>query len=188
MPKRSRIGVVSSPERVVAPTSVKGARSRRKVRAPGPCPITMSIAPSSIAGYSSSSMARGSRCTSSTNSTSFGSSAVRIEAMSPLRSRAGPEIVWIRLSISIATMKARLVLPRPGGPASRTWSHASPRPRAAATKVSNWRTACSWPTQSPSRCGRSEPSTSRSSGSSSPAMIRASSLISDHPRVGRGPP
>ena len=50
MPKRSRSGVVSSPERVVAPTSVKGGRSSRIERADGPSPIIRSSLKSSIAG------------------------------------------------------------------------------------------------------------------------------------------
>ena len=50
MPKRSRSGVVSSPVRVVAPTSVNGFSSSRIECAPGPWPITMSMQPSSIAG------------------------------------------------------------------------------------------------------------------------------------------
>ena len=39
MPKRSRSGVVRSPVRVVAPTSVNGFSSRRSEWAPGPWPI-----------------------------------------------------------------------------------------------------------------------------------------------------
>jgi hypothetical protein len=38
------------PDRVVAPMSVKCGSSRRMVRALGPCPMTMSISKSSIAG------------------------------------------------------------------------------------------------------------------------------------------
>ena len=91
MPKRSRSGVVRRPVRVVAPTSVNGFRSSRIDWAPGPCPITRSMHPSSIAGYSSSSIERLSRWISSMNSTSWDSSAVRIAAMSALRSMAGPE-------------------------------------------------------------------------------------------------
>ena len=50
MPKRSRNGEVSSPARVVAPTSVNGGRSILIERAPGPSPITMSSWKSSSAG------------------------------------------------------------------------------------------------------------------------------------------
>ena len=48
-----------SPARVVAPTRVNRGRSRRIERADGPLPITMSSWKSSIAGYSTSSTARG---------------------------------------------------------------------------------------------------------------------------------
>ena len=42
MPKRSRNGRVISPDRVVAPTSVKGERSIRIDRAAGPSPMIRS--------------------------------------------------------------------------------------------------------------------------------------------------
>ncbi len=63
--------------------------------------------------------------------TSPGSSAVRIAAMSPFRSIAGPEVVRIPTPISLAMMWASVVFPRPGGPERRTWSSGSPRPIAA---------------------------------------------------------
>jgi ribosomal protein L15E len=50
IPKRERSGPVIRPGRVVAPTSVKRGSSRRIVRAAGPCPRTMSILKSSMAG------------------------------------------------------------------------------------------------------------------------------------------
>ena len=50
MPKRARSGEVSSPARVVAPTSVNGSTGTFTDRAPGPWPITMSSSKSSIAG------------------------------------------------------------------------------------------------------------------------------------------
>ena len=50
MPKRSRNGRVIRPERVVAPTSVKGGNSMRTERAAGPSPIIRSSWKSSIAG------------------------------------------------------------------------------------------------------------------------------------------
>ena len=67
------------------------------------------------------------RCTSSMNSTSPSSRFVRIAARSPARSSAGPLVGCRRAPISLAMMPARLVLPRPGGPASSTWSTACPR-------------------------------------------------------------
>ena len=89
------------------------------------------------------------------NSTSFGSRLVRIAARSPGRSSTGPE-VWRRLTpISRAMMCASVVLPRPGGPNSSTWSSASPRPRAAWMKISSWPRIFSWPTYSASVAGRS---------------------------------
>jgi len=49
----------------------------------------------------------------------------------------------ISAPISTARMCARVVLPRPGGPASRTWSSCSLRCRAAATARARLRvTAC----------------------------------------------
>ena len=56
-----------------------------------------------------------------------GSSAVRKEATSALRSSAGPAVCTSGTPSSAATMLASEVLPSPGGPASRTWSSGSPR-------------------------------------------------------------
>ena len=58
MPKRSRSGADSWPARVVAPTSVNFGTATRIDRAVGPLPIMMSMAKSSIAGYSTSSTER----------------------------------------------------------------------------------------------------------------------------------
>ena len=49
--------------------------------------------------------------------------------MSTLRSSAGPDVVCMLTPISVAMMSASVVLPRPGGPASSTWSRVSPRLR-----------------------------------------------------------
>ena len=49
--------------------------------------------------------------------------------MSALRSSAGPAVWTKSTSSSAATIWASEVLPRPGGPASSTWSSASPRAR-----------------------------------------------------------
>ena len=54
-PNRSRSGFGSSPERVVAPTSVNGDRSSGMLVAPAPLPTMMSMRKSSIARYSISS-------------------------------------------------------------------------------------------------------------------------------------
>ena len=64
-----------------------------------------------------------------------GSSPVRNAAMSALRSSAGPAVCTIGTSSSAAMMCASEVLPSPGGPASSTWSSASPRRRAASMKI-----------------------------------------------------
>ena len=50
--------------------------------------------------------------------------------MSALRSSAGPAVWIIGTASSAAMMWASEVLPRPGGPASSTWSSGSPRRRA----------------------------------------------------------
>ena len=52
---------------------------------------------------------------------------------------------------SLATICASEVLPRPGGPASSTWSSASPRARAASMKIASCSLTRSWPTKSSSR-------------------------------------
>ena len=64
---------------------------------------------------------------------------------------------------SAATIWASEVLPSPGGPASSTWSSASPRLAAASMETASWSRTASWPTKSASRRGRSERSTSSSS-------------------------
>ena len=64
-------------------------------------------------------------------STSPSSSWVRMAARSPARSSAGPEVMCRPTPISVATMPASVVLPRPGGPANSRWSAAWPRRRAA---------------------------------------------------------
>src|SRR5712671_4504155 len=53
-------------------------------------------------------------------------------------------------------MCARVVLPRPGGPKSSTWSSASARLRAAWMKISSCPRTLSWPTYSASVAGRRE--------------------------------
>jgi hypothetical protein len=49
-PKRSRSGELILPARVVAPTTVKGFRLSRRLRALGPFPIITSRAKSSMPG------------------------------------------------------------------------------------------------------------------------------------------
>src|SRR5215211_117920 len=122
-------------------------------------------------------MARLSRWISSMKRTSRSSSPVRIAAMSPLRSITGPATVRMPTPSSFRTMKASDVLPRPGGPASRTWSSASPRPFAASSAIDSCSFTRGWPTKSASVFGRSDRSSSTSSGSSS----RATTLIPGPP-------
>ena len=95
--------------------------------------MMMSTTPSSIAGYSVSSTARLSRCTSSMKTTSRSPRSARIATRSPLRSRPGPETVTSRVSISAATMCASVDLPSPGAPPAgrgRSARHAPWRLRA----------------------------------------------------------
>ena len=83
----------------------------------------------------------------------------------PFRSSAGPATVRIPTPSSSRMIWASVVLPSPGGPASRTWSSASPRPLAASSAIPSCSLMRSWPTKSSSRRGRSERSSSSSSGS-----------------------
>ena len=57
-------------------------------------------------------------------------------ARSPARTSAGPEVTRKPAPISVATMPANEVLPRPGGPAKRRWSAGWPRRRAASSTIS----------------------------------------------------
>ena len=102
--------------RVVAPTRVKGLILRLTFRAARPLPTIQDRKKSSIAEYRTSSTTRLSRWTSSMKSTSPGWRLVRMAAMSPARSTAGPEVTRMATSISVAMMLASVVFPRPGGP------------------------------------------------------------------------
>ena len=92
--------------------------------------------------------------------------------MSPLRSIAGPATVRMPTPSSLRTMYASDVLPRPGGPASSTWSSASPRSFAASSAIESCSLTRSWPTKSSSARGRSERSSSSSSGLISRSELR----------------
>src|SRR5690242_11352761 len=129
----------------------------------------MSSRKSSSAGYRISSIERFSRWISSTKSTSCRSSPVRIAAMSPLRSSAGPATQRIPTPSSSRTMCARLVLPSPGGPTSNTWSSASSRALAAVSAIASWSLIRSCPTNSARRRGRRDCSSSSSSGTTAGA-------------------
>ena len=97
------------------------------------------------------------------NSTSRSSRLVRIAARSPGRSMAGPLVVWMPTPSSRATMLASVVLPRPGGPYSRTWSAASPRWRAASSRMARLSLTWVWPMYSARLWGRRLVSTDTSS-------------------------
>ena len=71
--------------------------------------------------------------------------------MSPLRSSAGPAVCTKGTSSSEAMICASDVLPRPGGPASSTWSSASPRAAAASIETCSCSRRPSWPTNSSRR-------------------------------------
>ena len=55
--------------------------------------------------------------------------------MSPGRSIAGPAVTRMGALISPAMIVASVVLPRPGGPYSSTWSSGSPRCLAASMEM-----------------------------------------------------
>src|SRR4051794_17621896 len=125
------------------------------------------------------------RWISSMKSTSLASSEVRIAAMS-FRSRSGPATWRIPTPSSLRTICASEVFPRPGGPASRTWSSASPRRFAASRAISSCSFTRSCPTKSSSERGRSE----RSSSSSASAWTGARNWVTDQTfgRSSRRPP
>ena len=68
---------------------------------------------------------------------------------------------------------ASVVLPRPGGPNSSTWSIASPRIRAAPMKISSCSRALAWPTYSARPLGRSARSIASSPGEPDAAATTA---------------
>ena len=105
------------------------------------------------------------------------SSAVRIAARSPLRSRAGPATERNPTPSSARMTCARLVLPSPGGPARRTCSSASPRPRAASSAMESCSRRHSWPMNSSSVRGRSESSSSSSPSVSSTGETSRAALM-----------
>ena len=161
-PKRSRKGAESCPARVVAPMRVKWGRSKRIELAEGPLPMMMSMAKSSMAGYKISSTDRFRRWISSTKRMSFSLRLVSSAARSPGFSMAGPEVTRRLTPISLAMMPESVVLPRPGGPWSSTWSRGSPRSLAASMKIERFSLAFSWPMYSVSFRGRRDSSPSSS--------------------------
>ena len=85
--------------------------------------------------------------------------------MSALRSSAGPAVEMNATPSSRRRSGRGVVLPRPGGPESSTWSSASPRAAAAAIETPSCSLSASWPTNSSSRRGRSVASSSSSARS-----------------------
>src|SRR6187431_2467078 len=104
--------------------------------------------------------------------TSRSSRLVSKAARSPALAMTGPEVARKFTPSSRARICASVVLPSPGGPTNSTWSSASPRSRAARMKTSRLARACSWPTNSSSRCGRSDASARSSSRRSGDTMLR----------------
>ena len=102
------------------------------------------------------------RCISSMKSTSPGLRFVSRPARSPGLSSTGPEVTLSCAPISCAMMLARVVLPRPGGPCSSTWSSDSPRMSAALMKTFRLSTILSCPENASRSCGRMRFSNSRS--------------------------
>src|SRR3990167_2487702 len=98
------------------------------------------------------------------NSTSLASRLVSSAARSRGFSSTGP-LVWRRFTpSSCAMMCESVVLPRPGGPNSKTWSSASLRFLAAPMKISSCSRTFTWPTYSSSSLGRSARSIASSLG------------------------
>src|SRR4051812_20424456 len=109
-------------------------------------------------------------------STSFFSRLVSSAARSLGFSSTGPD-VWRRFTPSSwAMMCDSVVLPRPGGPNSSTWSSASPRLVAAPMKISSCSRVLAWPTYSASSLGRSARSMASSFGEAGAAETTRSGV------------
>src|SRR5215470_14824452 len=98
---------------------------------------------------------------------------VRRAAMSPAFSIAGPAVERSSAPISFAMMLASVVLPKPGGPVSSTWSSASRRLRAAFMYTRRFSLTWRWPMYSSIRVGRSVRSNWRSSSLAKLSFTRA---------------
>ena len=92
-------------------------------------------------------------------------------------SSTGPEVGRRLTPSSLAMMCESVVLPRPGGPNSSTWSIASPRRLAAPMKISSCSRALAWPTYSASPLARSARSIASSLGEAgTPLTTRTSNV------------
>jgi hypothetical protein len=83
---------------------------------------------------------------------------VRMPARSPAFSICGPEVVWSCVPAARAMRLAKVVLPKPGGPDSRTWSSTSERCFAASSMSRMRSLTFSWPMNSENAGGRRETS------------------------------
>ena len=86
-------------------------------------------------------------------------------ARSPACWIAGPDEMRMGAPISAAMIMAKVVLPNPGGPESRTWSGVPPRLRAAASTRPSWSATRFWPWNSARALGRRATSSAFSGGS-----------------------
>src|ERR1043165_5737845 len=93
--------------------------------------------------------------------------------MSPAFSIAGPAVERSSAPISFAMMLASVVLPKPGGPVSSTWSNASRRLRAAFMYTRRFSLTWRCPMYSSIRVGRSFRSSCRSSSLGKLSFTRA---------------
>src|ERR1044072_1728614 len=93
--------------------------------------------------------------------------------MSPAFSIAGRAVERNSAPISFAMMFASVVLPKPGGPVSSTWSSASRRLRAAFMYTRRFSLTWRWPMYSSIRVGRSVRSNWRSSSLGKLSFTRA---------------
>ena len=108
------------------------------------------------------------------NRTSPSSRLVSSAARSPDLAITGPDVARKPTPISRARIPARVVLPRPGGPWSSTWSSASPRLFAAWTNTRRFSRAACCPMNSSRLFGRS--AASASSAVRSGVVMRAGSV------------
>ena len=104
---------------------------------------------------------------------------MRIAARSPARSIAGPEVTCMVTPSSDATIPARVVFPKPGGPANSRWSGVCSRARAASSNTPKCSFSSVWPTNSSNRRGR-KPASSLSSSATS--ALNSSSRFRLSPR------
>ena len=131
MPKRARIGAVSMPSRVVAPTSVNcsiGIVTVLRLRSVAEPDVDLVVLhrrieellddrPQSMDLVDEQDVAA--------------RRLVSVDTRSPGFSSAGPELVWMFTPSSRAISSASVVLPSPGGPKKSVWSSGSRRWSAA---------------------------------------------------------